>query len=103
MAVPVKEATTSTTHPDPDTERHVLKLPPFGGQSVLVGRFMVATGFGSASLTLTLPTTEDDVAAETRWAELLHDPDSIALLERMAEEALAEHDAGRTHNLDELL
>jgi hypothetical protein len=44
-----------------------------------------------------------DVIADERWSQLLGDPDSIALLEQMAEQALAEYDAGRTRNLDELL
>ena len=103
MAVLVKANKTSASYPDPDVERHVLKLPAYGGQSMLKGTFMVATAVGSAFLILTLPAKEDDIAAEARWAELLHDPDAIALLERMADEALAEHDAGQTHNLDELL
>jgi hypothetical protein len=64
---------------------------------------MVATAHGSASATITVPTPEDAASLEARWAELLSDPNGIALLDQMAEEALAEYDAGDTQDLDELL
>jgi hypothetical protein len=101
MVVRMRE--TATTRPDADTERHTLTLPPFGGQQTLAGTFMVATAHGSASATITVPTPEDAASLEARWAELLSDPNGIALLDQMAEEALAEYDAGDTQDLDELL
>ena len=56
-----------------------------------------------------LPESEQDKLArfllaeldsERRWAELFSRPESEDLLERLADEALAEHGAGRTRPLD---
>ena len=38
--------------------------------------------------------------SERQWAELFSRPESEALLERLADEALAEHRAGHTRPLD---
>ncbi len=38
----------------------------------------------------------DELDAERRWAELFSRPESEDLLERLADEALSEHRAGRT-------
>jgi hypothetical protein len=40
-----------------------------------------------------------ELESEQRWAELLSRPESEDLLERLADEALAAHRAGRTHPL----
>lgn len=40
-----------------------------------------------------------ELDAERRWAELFSRPESEDLLERLAEEALSEHRAGRTRPL----
>lgn len=45
----------------------------------------------------------DELAHDARWAELLNDASSFDLLERLAEEALAEDEAGLTLDLDNLL
>jgi hypothetical protein len=45
----------------------------------------------------------EEIASERRWAELIADPRSHALLECLAAEAIAEHEAGETRDLDELL
>src|SRR5579872_5011349 len=44
-----------------------------------------------------------ELLSDRRWAELLSDPSSFDVLERMADEALAEEDEGLTLDLDELL
>ena len=58
-----------------------------------------------------LPELEQDLWAEAissglavdqHWDELLARPGSIELLERMGDEALAEHDAGKTLPLDDI-
>ena len=41
-----------------------------------------------------------ELESERRWAELFARPESEALLERMADEAIAEHRAGRTRPFD---
>ena len=41
-----------------------------------------------------------ELEAEQRWAELFARPESEDLLERLADEALAAHRAGRTRPLD---
>ena len=41
--------------------------------------------------------------SERQWAELFSRPESQELLERLADEALAEHRAGRTRPLDVVL
>lgn len=41
-----------------------------------------------------------ELESEQRWAELLARPESEDLLERLADEALAAHRAGRTSPLD---
>jgi hypothetical protein len=45
-----------------------------------------------------------ELESEQRWAELFSRPESEELLERLADEALAEHRAGRTSplNLEDL-
>lgn len=45
----------------------------------------------------------DQIAAEQRRQGLLSDPRSAPLLERLAAETIAEDDAGRTRDLDEVL
>lgn len=44
-----------------------------------------------------------EIDSDKRWEELLNDPRSEAVLERMAEEAHQEYLAGKTRDLDELL
>ena len=44
-----------------------------------------------------------ELRSARRWAELLSDSSAIDLLERMADEALAEDDAGLSLDLDDLL
>lgn len=44
-----------------------------------------------------------ELRSDQRWAELLSDSSSFDLLDRLADEALAEEDAGLTLNLDDLL
>ncbi len=41
-----------------------------------------------------------ELESEQRWAELFSSPESEALLERLADEALAAHRAGRTQPLN---
>ena len=41
-----------------------------------------------------------ELDSERRWDELLHRPESEDLLERLADEAVAAHRAGRTQPLD---
>ncbi|GAC1393820.1 MAG: hypothetical protein NVS4B11_29490 [Ktedonobacteraceae bacterium] len=41
--------------------------------------------------------------AEESWNELLTHPKSVTLLEQLADQARKEHNAGLTHDLDELL
>ena len=41
-----------------------------------------------------------ELESERRWAELFARPESEELLSRLADEALAEHRAGRTRPLD---
>ena len=41
----------------------------------------------------------EELEAEKRWQELLHDPRSEALLDRLGEEAHAEHVAGLTEEI----
>ncbi|MDE0146419.1 MAG: hypothetical protein OXI53_08895 [Nitrospira sp.] len=41
-----------------------------------------------------------EMESERKWAELFVRPESDDLLERLADEALAEHRAGRTRSLD---
>jgi len=41
-----------------------------------------------------------ELDSEQRWAELFNRPESEDLLERLADEALAAHRAGRTQPLD---
>ena len=41
-----------------------------------------------------------ELESERQWAELFSSPESERLLERMADEALAEHRAGLTQPLD---
>ncbi len=41
-----------------------------------------------------------ELESERRWAELFARPESETLLERLADEALAEHREGRTRPLD---
>ena len=43
-----------------------------------------------------------ELTDELRWQTLLSDPDSLAMLEEMANAALKEDDAGLTWELDEL-
>jgi hypothetical protein len=38
----------------------------------------------------------EELAEERRWTELLHDPRTPALLDRLADEARAEYEAGQT-------
>jgi hypothetical protein len=38
----------------------------------------------------------EELAEERRWTELLHDPRTPDLLDRLADEARAEYEAGRT-------
>jgi hypothetical protein len=38
----------------------------------------------------------EEVAEERRWTELLHDPRTPALLDRLADEARSEYEAGQT-------
>ena len=38
----------------------------------------------------------EELAEERRWTDLLHDPRTPALLDRLAEEARAEYEAGQT-------
>ena len=45
----------------------------------------------------------EEYSAEDRWNELLTQPKSVTLLERLAEQARKEYSAGLTHDLDELL
>jgi hypothetical protein len=42
------------------------------------------------------------IDADSRWEELLRDPRSVSLLERMAQEAHEEYLRGETRDLDEL-
>ncbi len=42
----------------------------------------------------------DELDAERRWDELFDRPDSQDMLERMADEAIGAHRAGRTEPLD---
>jgi len=41
-----------------------------------------------------------EIDADRRWDELLGQPESQELLERLADEALADHHAGHTRQLD---
>ena len=41
-----------------------------------------------------------EIESERRWSELFSRPESADLLARLADEALAEHRAGRTRKLD---
>ena len=44
--------------------------------------------------------TWEELLSELRWEELFNDPRSPELLDRLASEAQAEHEAGRTIELD---
>ena len=46
---------------------------------------------------------DDLIDEETLWDELFATPESLALLEKLAEQALSEYLAGETISLDELL
>lgn len=52
---------------------------------------------------IAIPSEESDAIAEQRWAELLSDPEAIALFEEMAAEAAEEDAAGLTQDLSDLL
>ena len=42
----------------------------------------------------------EEMESDRRWDELFATPESEAFLERMADEVIAEHRAGRTHPLN---
>jgi len=46
---------------------------------------------------------DDLIEEETLWDELFAMPESLALLEKLAEQALSEYFAGETVSLDEVL
>ena len=90
--------------------RHVGKPDTATGlETVLPENAHVAVSGASTSgqqLVMTMNTYAAMIAelrSDRRWAELLSDPSSFDILDRMADEALAEDDAGLTLDLDDLL
>ncbi len=55
---------------------------------------------GEVTVTIEGVTAEEQAAIDERWDQLLASPKSLAFLEKLGNEALAELDAGLTDELD---